>query len=184
MSSHFVQSLRAEIAAIERELERYPLFLKFRRLQDLLPLYEAQDVAAKEGSGPSSEVAANIVHTLRSQQPSPPVRQASDARKSAEAIAREVLRGRTTPTPTRELHQVLVERGIEIGGKNPISNLSAILSKNVDFIAVGRSGWLEADHHSDPARHVENNAKGEVNFDDVEGAELNQPDEIDDEDEV
>ena len=32
--------------------------------------------------------------------------------------------------------------GIRLGGKNPINNLSAILSNNDEFKSYGRDGWI------------------------------------------
>jgi len=145
MSTHFVQSLRDEIEALERELSRDARFLKLKRLQEVLALYAG--VAPNEGTSPGATDATRRVDSdapvaaataLRA----PPIRMASELRQRAETLAVEFLRGLTRPTPTREIHEMLLARGIELGGKQPTSNLSAILSKNEKVHAVGRSGWV------------------------------------------
>lgn len=140
MASQFLTSLRAEISALEADLHRDPRYLKLRSLQDVLRLYEG---------GAVSEVEPEKVDSGRGtpQEPSrgpkeSQGRQPSEARVKAVALSADLIRGRTSPTPTRELYSMLVERGVEIGGKEPVSNLSAILSKTEGFKSIGRSGWL------------------------------------------
>lgn len=58
--------------------------------------------------------------------------------------AKEILAGRSSPTPTREILKRLVDRDVEIGGTSPQNALSSILSKSPEFIPHGRSGWTLA----------------------------------------
>lgn len=53
----------------------------------------------------------------------------------------ELMDNRAEPFPLRDLyHEVTNVRGIHVGGKDPINNLSAILYR-YGFEAVGRTGW-------------------------------------------
>jgi len=41
-----------------------------------------------------------------------------------------------------KLHDELKQRGVSLGGQNPVSNLSAMLSKNKElFQSHGKEGW-------------------------------------------
>ena len=56
-------------------------------------------------------------------------------------VVREILVGRTEPTRTQAIMEVLDERGVRVGGSVPRNSVSSILSKSEDFISHGRSGW-------------------------------------------
>lgn len=140
MTSQFLTSLRAEISALEADLHRDPRYLKLRSLQDVLRLYEAGAVSKLE---PENVDSGRETPREPSRVPKESLgRQPSEARVKAVALSADFIRGRTSPTPTRELYSMLVEHGVEIGGKEPVSNLSAILSKTEGFKSIGRSGWL------------------------------------------
>lgn len=66
----------------------------------------------------------------------------SAATTRIKALLADLLRGCASPTPTRDLLQFLESEGINVGGKNPIATLSALLSHASEFEAVGRQGWL------------------------------------------
>lgn len=70
------------------------------------------------------------------------VRTPSDSTCKIRGLLADLLRGKTSPTPTRELLAFLDSKGIAIGGKNPIATLSALLSHAEEFEPVGRKGWL------------------------------------------
>jgi hypothetical protein len=57
------------------------------------------------------------------------------------SLARKLLNGRGDPTKTSEIFSFLSQMGIEIGGTDPKSNLSAMLSTHPDFVSHGRTGW-------------------------------------------
>lgn len=140
MASQFLTSLRAEISALEADLHRDPRYLKLRSLQDVLRLYEGGAVFDVEPEKIESDEGPP---TVSSQGPKEGQgRQPSETRVRAVALSADFIRGRMSPTPTRELYSMLVEHGVEIGGKEPVSNLSAILSKSERFKSIGRSGWL------------------------------------------
>lgn len=58
------------------------------------------------------------------------------------ALLADRLRGGASPTPTRDLLQFLDSEGIDVGGKNPVATLSALLSHASEFEVVGRQGWI------------------------------------------
>lgn len=134
--SSFLTSIQNEILELEDEVARDPRIMKLQRLRELLALYESGDVSPLRGDAVGSSVMTGYA-TRKS-----PVRQPSETRLLAEKFSAEYVAGRTVPTPTRELYDMLISRGVEVGGKQPISNLSAILSKSDKFRPVGRAGWL------------------------------------------
>lgn len=139
MTNHFLSALRDEIAALDAELRQDDRYVRLQALRQVLPHYErtvspmvppvAQAAHQTEASEPRSE-------------PKPPLRQPSEARVLAERYSEEYIAGRTYPTPTRELYEMLRAKGVEIGGKQPTSNLSAILSKSGKVVSMGRAGWV------------------------------------------
>lgn len=149
MNNSFIVSLRKEIAELQHDLSRDPRYVKLGRLQDVLELYAPAD---------GTDVPHNAInhdgtrHTSASSSdsvaPSPKGRQLSDMRLRAVEFASDYLRGRSEPTPTREILLYIQREGLEISGKNPVSNLSAILSKSEGFESVGRSGWKLAQFES------------------------------------
>lgn len=46
------------------------------------------------------------------------------------------------PVPTRELVMFLAERGYEVGGQEPVSTLSARLSRSQRFVSDRKYGWM------------------------------------------
>lgn len=153
MTSPFLTSLRAEISALEADLHRDPRYLKLRSLQDVLRLYE-------DGRPSDVEPEKADSNSRGSQEPPQGIRegqgrQPSEARVKAVALSADFIRGRTSPTPTREIYGMLVAQGVEIGGKEPVSNLSAILSKSEGFKSTGRLGWLLESDQSEEQLHDE-----------------------------
>jgi hypothetical protein len=72
-----------------------------------------------------------------------PARRGAGADTVTAAIA--ILRERGHPLPTRELLPLIVQHGIEVGGKSPIATLSARLSgaKGVLQMSAGRWNLIE-----------------------------------------
>ncbi len=63
--------------------------------------------------------------------------------QETEARALEIISGLGRPVPTRELLDELRKRGLEIGGKDPASTLSARLSRAPKLENVRPHGWRE-----------------------------------------
>ena len=54
----------------------------------------------------------------------------------------EILRGSLEPMHRKDIFNALVDRGLHVGGKDPINNLGAILSRNgADFESYGNGMW-------------------------------------------
>lgn len=68
-------------------------------------------------------------------------RESGGALAATELAAVEILTRVGRPIPTRELHDLLTEFGIEIGGQDPISTLSARLSRAPKLLNIRSKGW-------------------------------------------
>lgn len=66
---------------------------------------------------------------------------ASGALAETEAVAAEIIRAAGRPIPTREMLEALRNRGIDVGGKDPASTLSARLSRSRTLENVRPHGW-------------------------------------------
>jgi hypothetical protein len=62
------------------------------------------------------------------------------------AAAVEILRDCGHPLPTRELLPMIVNRGIEVGGKSPIATLSARLSGAKGVLQMSAGRWSLIEH--------------------------------------
>jgi hypothetical protein len=130
----FLSAIESEIADLERKL----LALRAARAA-----YMGAPFGVSEA--PSGQA---------SQRPADPSRQAHfdrvtrvlvrRARKNAEALeaAKEYLRLQGRATPTQEVYDYIVEKGIEISGKQPRNTLSAMLSNSPEFTSIDRKGWM------------------------------------------
>jgi hypothetical protein len=131
----FIDHLTEEIQALERSLETDTRFVKLRELQRVRALYEASSGAASPDSPSLKDVEE------RNPRKKPPPREMTSATRAVVTAATEYLAGRSEVVPLRTVyHHISNERGIQIGGKNPINSLSAILSR-YGFEARGRAGW-------------------------------------------
>ena len=124
--SDFLAALKNEIAEIEVELRGDPRFCKWEQLQSVLLLYQSNGVSEPRMVDLSPRAVA---------------RTPSEHRLKALELARLFLRNRSGPTPTRDIYDHIINNGGEIGGKDPVSNLSAMLSNSGDFQSNGRAGW-------------------------------------------
>ncbi len=74
-------------------------------------------------------------------------------RLAVPTIAAEILKREGHPLTARELVARLAKRGKTIGGKDPVTNLSSVLSPNEKFVSVrwgGIRGWWLADREVPP----------------------------------
>lgn len=128
MATPFVAALDAEIADLEAAIAADPRHTKLRELKRVRGLYQ-------QGS-----VAHNISISVRKR----PRRSPSPERQAILDLARQMLAGKTLPTPTSKLFDgiSLIE---EIPGANPRNNLSAMLSNSPEFVSHGRAGWTLAE---------------------------------------
>lgn len=134
--TEFLDHLRAEMQALERSLESDPRYIKLRELKRVRALYEGAPQVAIADSPERGETPARLP---RERRPAP--REMSPETKRVIAAAHELMDGRTDPFPLRALyHEIAEVRGVRVGGKSPINNLSAMLYR-YGFEAVGRTGW-------------------------------------------
>ncbi|MCO5081558.1 MAG: hypothetical protein M9955_07850 [Rhizobiaceae bacterium] len=131
-----MDALKAEIDEIERELAADPRQAKLRSLREVLALYDVSG-EARDGWAPVAENSPVAPRTV--------TRAPSEARSKAMELAEFFLRNRAGPTPTREILDYIVMFGGEVGGKDPVSNLSAMLSNSGLFQSHGRAGWTITD---------------------------------------
>lgn len=146
MTADFMSNVRAEIEALEAELAGNTIYRKIKALRAALREYELGESPRRSSTGMGS--GKTVAMERRS-----PVRRTSPEREQAVEFVRNYINDRTSPTPIRELFDAMLRAGIELGGKNPINNLSAILSMNDEFVSHGRSGWVLA--ANDPLKDVE-----------------------------
>jgi len=126
VGTDFETALVAEIETLQRQLEVDPRYIKLRELQRVQGLYAQPQVIS----------------------PPPRVRPVTTGGRSAsperQAIlknAKLLLQGRTEPTSTSDIYDMLVVLSVDIPGTNPKNNLSAMLSNSDDFVTHGRAGW-------------------------------------------
>lgn len=155
MSDGFLKALDAEIAGVEAKLAADPLYLQLCKLRDLRQLYAPEP---SHGSGALPPFRTSIARVeFPGTFSAKPGRRVSPEREQATKFAREFIEGRPEPTRMDDIYNYVVSKGVQIGGQDPKSNLSAMLSKTDGFIAHGRIGWTfqpEAKKNEAPAdRH-------------------------------
>lgn len=137
MSDELIVAVKNEIARLEAELEMDPRYLRIRELRKVLSLYVAP--TASVASHPTS--ARSVGSRTR--------RHSAPERERALAAAADYVRGKSEPTPTRDLYAHIESLGIPIAGGNPINNFSALISNSGLFKPHGRSGWTLIEDHAD-----------------------------------
>jgi hypothetical protein len=60
-----------------------------------------------------------------------------------------IIRERGQPVHTNELHRLIAERGVTLGGKNPAQALSGYLSRTPGLVADRSRGWSLAEWGAD-----------------------------------
>ena len=131
MAEQFLTALKDEITVLEKDLASDPRFQKLQTLRDALALYEGREAATSDSS------VAHIQPTKRL------TRKPSESREKAVKLAFDYARGlnHRDPVPTRVIYEDAIKGVVEIGGQDPVSNLSAMLSGSPLFNSNGRKGW-------------------------------------------
>ena len=127
----FIDALKVEIADLERQLHADTRYMKVIELKRVMELYVG-----------THDTPSRRTVSLSGSRPF-----ASGAAAAILSVAKEVLAGRTVPTPIQEIMQALAKRGVHVGGSVPRNSVSSIMSKSPDFTAHGRSGWTLANSH-------------------------------------
>lgn len=133
MSNDFLSALTAEIETLVAELEADPRQQKLRELRRVEALYNGHPVPAiRQRIRPVAAAAST-----------PPRRSPSPERLAILDQAKKFIAGRHHPTPTAEIYETLALM-MEIPGKDPKNNLSAMLSNSPEFVSHRRAGWTLA----------------------------------------
>lgn len=132
--SDFGDQLRSEIETLQNDIAANPdpRVLKLQALEAAYAHYRA----------PHPNQAQNVNEVTP-----PPARretsrrQASADRQGALEAVAKLLDGRTAPTSIGVIYDYVVASGFQIGGKDPRSNLSAMMSNSGRFQSHQRAGW-------------------------------------------
>lgn len=142
MSDGFIKALNAEISEVEGKLAADPLYIRLLKLRDLRRHYApAADSAAQQGASYKMAAEPGTVSLVGGSVTFRVGRKVSPEREQATRYAREFIEGRMEPTRMDDIYNHIVSKGVQIGGQDPKSNLSAMLSKTDGFVAHGRIGW-------------------------------------------
>lgn len=145
MNEDFASAINNELERLEQALSENVLFVRWRELQRVRRLYLNTSHAPVVGDW-HRQITTDTERTT-----SASTRRVSAERQEALLYARNLLRGRTIPTPTRDILAFLRDNGVHIPGKDPVSNLSAMLSNSDEFDSHGRSGWTFKADGEEPA---------------------------------
>lgn len=122
MEKSVVQALREERADLKRKL---------RAVDDLLLVYGVEK--NNKNKPPSTPLST----------PQTRYRIPSERTSAIRDIAKELIAPNgNTPTLTRHILAHVESKGLDVGGKNPVATLSALLSHTNGFRSIGRSGWV------------------------------------------
>jgi hypothetical protein len=135
----FLKGLRDQEAACAREFQdaQNKAILLQRRLEHIRGLIKTYE-APQEGMAATPPMAPIL---SRSPKATSRVEKGVQTRAACEEI---ITRAGGEPVPTKQLLAQLADMGIVVGGKNPVSNLAAMLSTSDGFEPVGRKGWVLA----------------------------------------
>ncbi len=147
MADNFISMMRREIADLEAALAENPTFRKIQALKAAIQEYEGEG-----GFAPATEPKKRAKASPRKR---------SEQREKALLFAKNMLKGLSTPTPTRDIFAAMEEAGLSLPGNDPANNLSAMLSNSQDFESLGRSGWVLAEAVGSPQEIVGGGESGD-----------------------
>lgn len=133
MDPQIIKALTAERKELQKKLkEAEALQRRLRAVESLLAAYGVEMANGKETSkiegGQGSEKGKKVLSKYTATE--------------ALNIIRDYIKGKQHPTPTKELLHLIQSHGFIVRGKNPVTNLSAVLSRSPQFQSLGRSGWV------------------------------------------
>ncbi|MEF3367011.1 hypothetical protein V3H18_10745 [Methylocystis sp. 9N] len=105
--------------------------------RDLSLIEQAKAVASKYGF---DFVEADVVARPLSPAPHKSRRDPNSPSQLSQRFCEEVIRDYNHPVSIHELKRFMADRGVIVGGKNPIATLSAYLSSNASLASM-RKGW-------------------------------------------
>lgn len=157
MRPDLLAAIDDEIDALEAELAADVRMVRLKALREVRALYADGERSQDRAAGPTGASQTDASHAGLNGPAGPRTisRRISPNRSQAlDAVAMH-LQNRTGPVPTKELLEHIVSIGIEIGGTNPLNNLSAILSNSGRFDSHGRNGWTLRRVRSDDEMKLE-----------------------------
>jgi len=123
-----------EIAQLEKELRVDPKWLRLQSLRRIREQYQALPVLRLRLTDPT-------VHSNNGNGARRTGRKRSPERERAIQECTKWLGEKTLPTRLSDIDVHLKAVGINIGGTDPLNNLSALLSTCGQFKSHGRAGW-------------------------------------------
>jgi hypothetical protein len=136
-----VQRAERELIALQQDLQRLEAEITHKkdRATKLAHYVEIRREYEREAS--STE--AGPEQTGESPKPNGSTPRAPKGGASGRAVREcfAILRERKQPVPTRELHEILKQRGIHLGGISPVASLSGYLSRTPGLVADRTLGW-------------------------------------------
>lgn len=135
MASNFVPLLDLEIKRLEQVIEGIPDVRRLAELKRVRALYPTvHNVSMVEGIVATDTSSAPVTKSV-------PGRKMAPERQRALDFVTILLKQEPFPVRTSSLSGALQQKGINIGGSDPVNSLSALLSTSGQFQAHGRSGW-------------------------------------------
>lgn len=144
-----VENARTELAALRQEMREDPRVQKIEALEKLIALYVADGAIIKECDQahpePAPEPRASAPHMIAYGRGTGKVkRKVAPERLQVLEHAANAIRGRSEPTKTAEIYELIGEARELISGHDKRGNLSAMLHHAPMFISHARSGWTLA----------------------------------------
>ncbi|MDR3570680.1 MAG: hypothetical protein P4L81_00550 [Candidatus Pacebacteria bacterium] len=137
----FLSSLISEIADLEQKLSHDPVFIKLSELRKVRHLYESDKKAETSEGSKNFDLEKAVVESYKPDA-SRAGRRQSPERQEALRECRAFLESVRRPAKTAELYSYLRTLGVELGGKDPQNNLSALLYHSPDFLSLRGEGWI------------------------------------------
>lgn len=137
MSAELIKAVKNEIARLEAELAQDERYQRLQELRRVLDLYDNRQALQHSGSQDTERARADLPTTEQWKTR----RKASKDRREAIRCAGIVIDNRAGPVPTREILEQLEDWKVVVPGKQPLNNLSAMLSNSGEFESHGRAGW-------------------------------------------
>lgn len=139
-----IAELQKQIVIAESHAQKIRTYLEMARIYETGDAPAADSNSASRGGRPA---AVGISH--------------DSVRLAIEAITRA-----QAPLHTRALIEILREGGVEVGGQNPLANLSGFLSRSEKLKNSRQHGWSLAEWPSDypPGSTGEIKQSGEIGF--------------------
>jgi hypothetical protein len=151
-SAMSVQRAQQELAHLRQEIQRIEGRLLDMRAR-AIKLEHYIEMAREFGDRPSARTndTASSARSHDDRERAP--RGGMSGRAVQECIS--ILRERHEPIHTTELHALIVDRGIRLGGKNPAQALSGYLSRTPELVSNRSQGWSLREWEAESGQEAE-----------------------------